>query len=216
MVCLTSKFGLYRADKHIAAAKNASQASGASNSYALVSILPAAYRIPSIIPPSSVPTPWLESSYVGLYTTIISLISLAGGTLVEAKLERYLKRMNADMNMPLDSTPKVLAKMSKDGYIVKAKEVIGNEEITEWRVGPRGKVEVGTKGVRGLVEHVYGANAPTDLAKRIQSSLGLEPAKNERDEDNAEEAQTNGGEASASAPRRRGRRQRQEEEEEED
>lgn len=135
---------------------------------------------------------------------------------MEGKLDRYLKRMNADMNMPLDSTPKVLAKMSKDGYIVKAKEIIGNEEITEWRVGPRGKVEVGTQGVKGLVEHVYGANAPADLAKRIQSSLGLEPVTARGDEDAAEEVQANGNEASGSAPRRRGRRSRQDQEEEED
>lgn len=33
------------------------------------------------------------------------------------------------------------------------------EEVTEWFVGPRGKVEVGIRGVTGLVKSVYGHGA---------------------------------------------------------
>lgn len=139
---------------------------------------------------------------------VISLISLAGGTLTEAKLERYLHRLNADMNTSLDTTAKTLARMSKDGYIVKYKEAntAGQEESTEWRVGPRGKIEVGNGGVKGLVMHVYGENAPKDLANRIHSSLGLELVREAGENRDEDEGRVNAVEPDEPAPRRRGGR----------
>jgi hypothetical protein len=116
---------------------------------------------------------------------IIALISLFGGDgkLSDAKLDQYLRRMNADVNMPMDTTEAMLQKMIKQGYLVKIKENSGNEETIDWMVGPRGKVEVGNKGVKGLVEEVYGEEAPDDLADRISSSLGLRVDRAEVEED---------------------------------
>lgn len=210
MVELPAREKVTQRERRGAAQKNTQTYASSSSSYILTSILPKAYRVPKIMPASSVLTTFLEATYIGLYTTIISLIYLAGGSLGEGKLDRYLKRLNANENMPLDTSTKVMAKMVKDGYLIKIKEINNGEEFTEWRVGPRGKVEVGVNGVAGLVEHVYGANAPEDLAKRIQSILGLEPVRNLREEDDAaEEVQGNEAEGSAAAPRRAGRRQRQ-------
>lgn len=204
MVELPAKDKITLRERRDAAQKNTQTSSGSSSSYILTSILPKAYRVPKIMPPSSVPTTELEATYIGLYTTIISLIYLAGGSIAEGKLDRYLKRLNANENTPLDSTPKLLAKMVKDGYVIRVKESSNGEEFTEWRVGPRGKVEVGPVGVAGLVEHVYGANAPNDLAKRIQSSLGSELVRKAREENDAEEEdQENRNEASGLAPPRR-------------
>lgn len=120
-----------------------------------------------------VPTVDIEASYVGLYTFIISLILLAGGQLPEAKLERYLRQANADQSTPIDRTDKMLSRMVKEGYIVRVKENADGEEVIDYRVGPRGRVEVGEDGVAAMVKTVYGDNATEDLEKRIQRSLGL-------------------------------------------
>jgi melanoma-associated antigen len=141
----------------------------------LTSTLPSEYRTPAILTPSIAPTAAEESSYIALYTTIISLISLSGGTLADPKLERYLKRLNADVNMPHEvKTEAALQRMIKQGYLVKIKENTGGEETAEWMIGSRGKIEVGNQGVKGLVATVYGDAAPEDLADRVNSSLGLE------------------------------------------
>lgn len=118
--------------------------------------------------------------------------------------------MNADINMPMDKTELTLQKMIKQGYLVKIKENLGGEETTDWMVGPRGKVEVGNKGVRGLVESVYGEDAPDDLAERVRSSLGLDVPKRERED---QEVEGGAGQASQAGesnpqPRRSGRRER--------
>ena len=115
----------------------------------------------------------MEASYVGLYTFIISLIFLAGGQLPEAKLERYLRRANADQSTPIDRTDKMLNRMVKEGYIVRIKENVDGEETIDYRVGPRGRVEVGEAGVATMVKIVYGDSATEGLEKRIERSLGL-------------------------------------------
>lgn len=84
------------------------------------------------------------------------MISLNGGSLGEQKLERYLARTNADTYTPIDRTDKFLNRLCKEGYLVRTKENDGGEEIVEYMVGPRGKVEVGSGGVAGLVREVYG------------------------------------------------------------
>lgn len=90
-------------------------------------------------------------------------------------MERYLKRTNADQYTPLDKTEKVLARMLKEGYLVRDKDTSGGDEVIEYRVGPRGKVEVGDEGVSGLVREVYG-NVDTErenLDRRLERSLGF-------------------------------------------
>lgn len=179
-----------------------------SKTYILASTLPPKYRIPTILPPSIIPDASTEAAYTALYTMIISLISLFGedGRLSDAKLHNYLHRMNADVNMPMDKTEATLQKMIKQGYLIKIKENNNGDEIIDWMVGPRGKVEVGSKGVKGLVEKVYGENAPDDLAERIRSSLGLKRATGEREEEAASAEVVENTQGASRRPRRSGRR----------
>lgn len=123
---------------------------------------------------------------------------LAGGSVSDEKLMRYLQRLNANVNTPVDKTELVLAKMLKQGYVIKIKDNSSGDDTTEWMVGPRGKVEIGTKGVKGLVETVYGDTPPDDLEARLRVSLGIKG--------DAEEAEMeNGEEEEREAPARRGR-----------
>lgn len=142
-----------------------------SNTYILTSVLPPAYK--AVVKPAAIPDVETEAAYIGLYTMIVSLITLNGGKMATGKLDNYLQRMNADVNMPMDKTEAVLAKMIKQGYLVRVKENVGGDEITEWMVGPRGKLEVGDAGVEGLVMRAYGEDAPEDLQERIKKSLGF-------------------------------------------
>jgi hypothetical protein len=155
-----------------AAAASESQ-SKSSNQWVLKNLLPERYRVPEIIAPPRIPTSEVECAYVGLYTMIISLIALSGGSLPEQKLERFLKRANADQTTPVDKTEKVLARMVKEGYILKNKDTSAGEELVDYYIGPRGKVEVGDEGVAGLVRAVYGEDGLPDLEKRIERSLEL-------------------------------------------
>jgi hypothetical protein len=90
-------------------------------------------------------------------------------------LARMLKRMNAETNVPGGTkTDVALARMERQGYIWKVKENTGEEETTDWRVGPRGKIEIGNRGIQGFVREVYGEDATEDLEKRLNRSLGIE------------------------------------------
>lgn len=145
--------------------------------WVLQNILPEQYRTldcmgPGIAPAEDESLPDVDGAYVGLYSMVISLILLSGGTLSDSKLDRYLKRMNAGENTPVDTTEKVLGRMAKDGYIVKIKESQGGEERIDYMVGPRGKMEVGKEGVMKLVRTVYGSDVE-DLDQRLKRSLGL-------------------------------------------
>jgi len=122
----------------------------------------------------------INGAYVGLYTTVIALILLSGGSLSENKLDRYLRRMNAADTTPVDTTEKVLARMIKDGYIVKVKDSTGGDEVVDYIVGSRGKVEVGKEGVANFVRKVYGADVE-DLEERLSRSLGLSVEENAAD-----------------------------------
>lgn len=143
-----------------------------SNQWVLSNALPAAFRTPEVMPPPRIPTSETESAYVGLYTMIISLITLSGGTLSEGKLDRFLKRMNAQTATPIGYTEEVLKRMVKDGYIVKVKDTSG-EEVTDYYVGPRGKVEVGEESIANLVRKVYAGSNVQDLEQRLSRSLGI-------------------------------------------
>lgn len=109
--------------------------------------------------PARSPSTAVEASYTGLYTFIISIISLSPrGSITESRLKRHLKRLNAD-NYVLNGnkTEKVLQRMEREGYVVKVQERNGgDEEEAEYVVGPRGSAEVGERGVAGVVREVYG------------------------------------------------------------
>ncbi|KAJ9652059.1 hypothetical protein H2198_008683 [Neophaeococcomyces mojaviensis] len=141
---------------------------------------------PELFMPQRAPDPATESAYAALYTIIVSLIYLhtPSGTadtqnerargsgqsqiqqaddttepLSDAKLYRWLARLDLDTYAPppLDMTvEKVLARMIKEGYVEKRRDTSSGEEVVEWVVGPRGKREIGRKGVAGFVRGVYG------------------------------------------------------------
>src|SRR5690606_18913546 len=117
------------------AAQRATKTSLTSNSWVLSTVLPPPLPDPAIIPPPRVPTTDSESAYVGLYTFIISVIYLNGGTLPEAKLARYLRRANADEYTPVDTTDKLLQRMQREGYLVRIRDSSTGEEVVEYMVG---------------------------------------------------------------------------------
>ncbi|KKK24059.1 hypothetical protein AOCH_001847 [Aspergillus ochraceoroseus] len=204
------------------AAQKVDKPSSTNKSWILTSTLPSAYRRLEILQPTKAP---LESSYTGLYTFIIAVILLNGGTLQEQKLDRYLRRANADTYTPVDRTDRLLQRLCKEGYLIRNREMDGGDEIIEYMVGPRGKVEVGARGVAGLVREVYGKQAmvednDTTAAEREQMeefefrlarSLGFRKSG---------EAQTQGADEAAEQEARQTqqmqRRSASEEEEEED
>ncbi|TGO47952.1 hypothetical protein BCON_0257g00140 [Botryotinia convoluta] len=145
-----------------------------TSSYILTSILPIDYRSSSIIQPSKVISQWDEATYIGFYTTVVSVIMLSpDSTMTDSKLTSVLRKLNAETNLPLDKTTLILKKMIQQNYITRTIERNDGEELIEWRVGPRGRMEIGSKGVQGLVKEVYGEHAPEDLDKRLERSLGL-------------------------------------------
>lgn len=153
-----------------------------SNAWILTTVLPEKLRGPDILPPPRVPTTEAESQYTALSSFIVSIIVLSGGTLPENKLERYLTRANVNEITPftnslvsgaLDKTDKLLKKMEKDGFIVRVRDTSGGDEMVDYVVGPRGKVEVGKEGVEGLVKAVYGeVEDVEDFEARLKRSLG--------------------------------------------
>ncbi|CEN60035.1 hypothetical protein ASPCAL02476 [Aspergillus calidoustus] len=188
------------------AAQKVERPSSTNRSWILTSTLPPAYRKQDMLSPAKAP---MEGAYTGLYTFIIGVILLNGGVLQEQKLDRYLSRMNADTYTPIDRTDKFLQRLCREGYLVKTREMDGGDEIIEYMVGPRGKVEVGARGVAGLVREVYGRQTmvegdditPAEQAKmeefefRLSRSLGLkrpegQAATQDQDDDAQEEGQT--------------------------
>jgi hypothetical protein len=159
-----------------------------TTAWILTTILPPEYRSADIVPPSVIGSPDEEAAYMGICSVIVSLISLStGGELPEHKLMNYLERFNSGKNTGLDTTPNTLARMIKHGYIYKSTEKSADDETVHWRVGPRGKAEIGNKGIQELVRQVYGDGAPDDLDKRIQRSLGMEVRKVPRENREVEE-----------------------------
>ena len=91
----------------------------------LISTLPPELRHQEILPPAAIPTSDDEALYTGIYTVVVALISLSGGTLNDSKMERYLKRVHLDDATPVEGYEKpalLLKRMERDGYIVRIKE----------------------------------------------------------------------------------------------
>jgi hypothetical protein len=119
--------------------------------------------------------------------------------------------MNADDYTPIDKTDKLLARLCREGYLVRTKEKEDGEEIIEFMVGPRGKIEVGSSGVAGLVREVYGRgrgagagaenedgeNGSTQLDRemrtefeaRLRQSLGIVGVREQEEEEERREQQ---------------------------
>ncbi|KAH7409632.1 MAGE family-domain-containing protein [Cadophora sp. MPI-SDFR-AT-0126] len=152
--------------------------------YILTTILPPEYRTPEIMPASNIGSQHNEAAYMGLCTTIVSIIALSPNDAIpDHKLHQYFERLSLDRHTGLGTTEALLTRMIKDQYIYKTVEKTADDETIDWRVGPRGKVEIGNKGVQGLVNEVYGETAPEDLDQRLQRSLGIEARKVRDDDD---------------------------------
>jgi hypothetical protein len=171
----------------------------------------------------------MESAYTGLYTFIIAVILLNGGTLQEQKLDRYLTRVNSETYTPIDRTDRFLQRLCREGYLIRNREMDGGDEIIEYMVGPRGKVEVGARGVAGLVREVYGRQAmvegeditPAERDKmeefefRLARSLGFTPKQtNDGNEAASAQQERSGEEEGEEASLRRRPRRREEPESE--
>ncbi|KAK2757084.1 Altered inheritance of mitochondria protein 18 mitochondrial [Arachnomyces sp. PD_36] len=177
--------------------------SSSNKSWILTTTLPTAYRTPTILPPPRAPSSSTEATYTGLYTFIISLITLCGGTIPEQKLERYLRRVNADAYTPIDRTENLLGRLVKEGYLVKSRDTEGGEEVVEYGVGGRGRVEVGDGGVEGVVRRVYGLGGEVgeggeglereEFEAKLKRSLGLKDMAVRRGGGDAATAAANGG-----------------------
>ncbi len=178
------------------AARSGVTSSTTSKAYILTSTLPPRFRKPNILPPAQIPSPASEAAYVGLTSFILALVYLSpSSSISESRLEKHLKRMNAD-NYVLhgEKTEKVIKRMEKEQYIVKVRERDGGgEETVDYVIGPRGKVEVGERGVAGLVKRVYNKkDAEADeLERRLVRSLGDVVIEKKRPVNNEE----SGGEA---------------------
>ena len=169
-----------------------------SKSWILVSVLPKAYKEnKNIMQPTHAPSVLSESEYTAFYTVVVGMIYLNSNELTEQKLERYLKRFNAETNTPVGTLEKTVARMIREGYVEKKRENVGGEDQISYVVGPRGKVEVGMKGTAGVVKSVYGLGAvefnngpkmeEEELNKRLSRSLGIEVGETRGERDEAEE-----------------------------
>ena len=204
-----------------AAQRSGTQGSSTSNAYILTSTLPARYRKHSVLQPPQIPSTGAEASYVGLTTFVLALIYLSTSqTISESRLEKHLRRMNAD-NYVLagEKTEKVLKRMERENYIVKVRERDGGgEESVDYVIGPRGKVEVGERGVAGLVRGVYGKkDAEADeLERRLVRSLGDVAIEKKQRRAGEEEGDVEGEEESEGDEAVVGAQEAEEEDEEEE
>ncbi len=120
-----------------------------------------------------------------MYTFVLALIYLNNKALTDQKLNRYLKRVNADTYTPFGALEKLLQRMVREGYVEKRRDTSLGEEVMEWVPGPRGKIEVGVNGVAGLVRSVYGYGAV---------DLGLEELPDRRGQGGGDEDDEGEGE----------------------
>ncbi|QDS73765.1 hypothetical protein FKW77_005218 [Venturia effusa] len=198
-------------ERRVEAAKTAKQAAKTADVWTLVTTLPTEYRDALIIP---APDP----TYISLYTFVISVIVLSGGTLDEARVLRYMRRARAEEDTPLGTTEKLLQRMNKDGYIVKIKDDEGGEERFDYMVGPLGKVEVDRKAIADIIRKLW-AGSDEELERKIERTLNL-GAENGRAgrvvNGNATNGHANGVAEASGTQRRKSGRRRQAEEEEED
>lgn len=166
-------------------------------SYILSTTLPAPYRSSAIIAPSLIGSEEDEATYIGICTVLVSYIAMSPGEVVpEPRLIRALRRLNIEGNTPLGKTDAILKKMGAQGYIWKVTDRQGDEETIDYRLGPRGRTEIGKMGVRGFVKEIYGDNAPDDLDKKLNRSLNMDIASIEQVSRAAEEEEPeehNGG-----------------------
>lgn len=158
------------------AAKSQSKGSASSNTYILVTTLPEAYRTAAIVAPSRVPTAEDEAAFVGLYSMIVTIIQLNRGELSDPKLKRYLQRLNADTNTPIEKTDQLLQRLIRQNYIVKTVErnLQNEDDAITWRIGPRARQELTDEAMASIVRDVYGDAYDEELEAKLQTSFKIQ------------------------------------------
>ncbi|KAF7190152.1 Non-structural maintenance of chromosome element 3 [Pseudocercospora fuligena] len=187
MVELPSRERLTVQQRRAAQKKDSQPTKSGTTSWILRSILPPNFHDPIILQPSFAPTPRDEAQYTGIYTVLVSAIMMAGGQLNNDKMERYLQRLKIDDQTPVvdyEKNERLMKRMEKDGYIARVKESSGTgEDDIYWIVGPRGKIEVGEDGVRGITTAVYAPKTEEEeeeLERKVNRSLGIaQPSRSE-------------------------------------
>ncbi|CCU75378.1 hypothetical protein BGHDH14_bgh04901 [Blumeria hordei DH14] len=175
MVELPSRVKITLKEKKAAQKQRA--ASKSSSTYILKSTLPPEYRKPEIISPPINHSQSDEAAYMGIYTVIICLIRLsADGQISSHQLEKYLKRLNLDKNCGIGTTSDVLVRMKKDNYLHEYKVHDDELHTSEWRVGPRGLVEIDSEAIAKFIHEIYGDSISDQVEKRLQRSLALSSA----------------------------------------
>ncbi|KAI6369987.1 hypothetical protein MCOR25_004330 [Pyricularia grisea] len=161
------------------AAKSQSKGTTSSNTYILVTTLPEDYRTAAIVAPSKVPTAEKEAAYVGLYSMIVTIIQLNRGELSDPKLKRYLQRLNAETNTPVEKTDLLLQRLIRQNYIVKTVErnPQNDDDAITWRVGPRAKQELTDESMASIVRDVYGEAYDQELEAKLQASFKIRERK---------------------------------------
>lgn len=92
---------------------------------------------------------------------------------------------------------KVLTRMVKEGYLEKRRDTSSGEDLVEYVIGPRGKVEVGVRGVAGLVKSVYGFGAVP-----LGMDASAEDGDSDDDDSAGQEGRNNNNNNNNSEPRR--------------
>ena len=151
---------------------------GQGKSWILVSTLPEGYKHNNeIVTPNKAPSESTEAGYTALYTFVVALVYLNANELSEGKMERYMDKVNVSAATEWGSWEKVLARMVREGYVDRRRE---EGEGWVYNVGPRGKVEVGAKGVEGLVKSVYGVFGGDENGGKEEEAEGEETEGNAR------------------------------------
>ncbi|KXT14700.1 hypothetical protein AC579_6375 [Pseudocercospora musae] len=187
MVELPSRERLTVQQRRAAQKKDSQPTKSSITAWILRSLLPSNFQDPIILQPSFAPTPRDEAQYTGIYTILVSAIMMAGGQLNNDKMERYLQRLKIDDQTPVvdfEKNERLMKRMEKDGYIARVKESSGTgEDDIYWIVGPRGKIEVGEDGVRGVTTAVYAPKTDEEeeeLERKVSRSLGIaQPSRSE-------------------------------------
>ncbi|KAK6331138.1 hypothetical protein TWF696_003207 [Orbilia brochopaga] len=212
-----------------AAAKKKDATTG-SKSWQLVSVLPEKFRIPALLA-SQLPD---DQTVLGIGSAIVAIVYLSNRSIGENLLKRHLRKFGIDDRIAVEGNREtgrvenILAKLVKDGYLVKLRDEVvpGQEQTFTYVIGPRGKLEMGREGVLAYVRRVYeGADGEVEenLERKVNRAMGKEDGEEKEKQqggegDGGEGESRGGGRGGRGRGGARGgrRRRRYDSEEEED